>query len=180
MVTKSKATQKSNDAQLAEAIGDAALQIWHAGLGAFAKAQTEGSEAFARLVKDGAALQQRTRKLARSGVSEVAGSVTKIAGNVGKQAAGSWDRIEKRLESGVALALHRVGVPVRKDLDALIKRIEHLSQAIEKLTATKPAASKKSVPARAGNGGKAPTRLAAKTLPKAIPKKVGKPAAVHH
>lgn len=184
MVTKSKTANKKNDAELADAIHDAALQIWHAGLGAFAKAQTEGSEAFSKLVKDGAALQHRTRNLARSGVSEVTGSVTKIAGNVGKQAAGSWDKLEKRLESGVAHALHRVGVPVRHDLDALITRIEHLSMAIEKFTATRPAVSKPA-PARASKAAKAPakrvSRAAVKTVTKppakAVAKKVAKPAA---
>ena len=53
------------DQQLAGAVRDSTHQIWLAGLGAFAKAQQEGTKVFEALVKEGSELQRRT--LAASG-----------------------------------------------------------------------------------------------------------------
>jgi len=62
MVKKLKALSKSDDKQLADAVRTSAQQIWQAGLGAFAKAQEEGGKVFAKLVKEGTALQKRTQQ----------------------------------------------------------------------------------------------------------------------
>jgi len=44
--------------QLSSAVKDSAQQIWLAGLGAFSKAQEEGSKVFDTLVKEGLAIQR--------------------------------------------------------------------------------------------------------------------------
>ena len=46
--------------QMSEQMKNSAQQIWQAGLGAFAKAQEEGSKIFEALVKDGSKLQETT------------------------------------------------------------------------------------------------------------------------
>ena len=56
MAKKLKAVM--DDDSLANAVRTSAAQIWQAGLGAFAKAQEEGSRVFSKLVKDGAELQK--------------------------------------------------------------------------------------------------------------------------
>lgn len=145
MVKKLKALAKTDDTQLAEAVRTSAQQIWQAGLGAFAKAQEEGGKVFAKLVKEGSALQKRTQQLANGKVSDVTGTVVKMADNVSKQAAGSWDKLEQVFEDRVSRSLKSLGVPTQEDIHALTKRVEELSKAVEALSGKKPAAKKTAV-----------------------------------
>lgn len=170
MVKKLKALAKTDDRQLAEAVRTSAQQIWQAGLGAFAKAQEEGGKVFARLVKDGTELQKRTQKLAGDKMSGVTDTVTKMADNVSRQAAGSWDKLEQVFEDRVARSLSSLGVPSQKDIQALTHRIEELNQTVAALSGKKTAAAKTAV--------KAPARTAAKpAAKKATTNTVAKPAA---
>ena len=50
------------DSQLSATIRDSAEQIWLAGLGAFAKAQEEGTKVFDALIREGEAIQKKTRR----------------------------------------------------------------------------------------------------------------------
>ncbi len=118
--------------RLAATVKESAQQIWLAGLGAFAKAQAEGNKVFDALVKEGEALQSRTRKVAGDKVAEMAGKAT-----------GTWDKLEQVFEERVARALGRMGVPTRQEVAALNMRVAELAAAVEKLTAlpkAKPAA----------------------------------------
>jgi poly(hydroxyalkanoate) granule-associated protein len=164
MVKKLKA--QTEDKQLANAVRTSAQQIWQAGLGAFAKAQEEGGRVFAKLVKEGTELQKRTQKLAEDKTSDVTSTVSKMAGDVGKQASGSWDKLEQVFEERVARALSSIGVPTHGDIDDLKRQIEQLGATVAQLSvaraadvvksATKPAvkrAAKLSAPAAKGNGG---------------------------
>ena len=109
--------------QLAATVKDSAQQIWLAGLGAFAKAQQEGSKVFEALVKEGEALQSKTRKVAEDKVVEISG-----------KASGTWDKLEQVFEDRVARALHSLGVPTRQDVQTLTKRVAELTDAVQKLT----------------------------------------------
>lgn len=172
MVKKLKALSKSDDKQLAEAVRTSAQQIWQAGLGAFAKAQEEGGKVFAKLVKEGTDLQKRTQKLAEDKVSGVTDTVTKMADNVSKQASGSWDKLEQVFEDRVSRSLASLGVPTKKDIQTLTKRVEELSKSVATLSGKKPAATKAAPKAKAPVKKPAP-KLAAvkKAAPKAAPKK---------
>ncbi|HZV66751.1 MAG TPA: phasin family protein [Telluria sp.] len=177
MVKKLKALAKDEDTQLASAVRASAHQIWQAGLGAFAKAQEEGGRVFSKLVKEGTDLQKRTRSMAGDKVSEVTGTMSKVADGVGKQASGSWDKLEQVFEDRVARALATIGVPTQKDMDALNKRIEQLSKAVAALSAKAPAAAR---PAAKPAAKKAAVKTAARpAVKKAAAKKAvaRKPAA---
>ena len=149
MVKKLKTLAKSDDKQLADAVRASAQQIWQAGLGAFAKAQEEGGKVFSKLVKEGTDLQKRTQKLAEGKVSDVTDTVSKVAGNMGKQASGSWDKLEQVFEERVSRALASLGVPTRKDVAALTRQIEELNKTVAALSgkATRPAAKPATKPA---------------------------------
>ena len=109
--------------QLAATIRDSAQQIWLAGLGAFVKAQQEGSKVFEALVKEGEAVQAKTRKVAEEKVVEFT-----------KQATGTWDKLEQVFEDRVARALHSLGVPTKQDVQTLSKRVAELTEVVQKLT----------------------------------------------
>lgn len=173
MAKKAKSMSKADDQQLAEAVRTSAQQIWQAGLGAFAKAQEEGGKVFAKLVKEGTELQKRTQRLAEGKMTEVTGTVSKVADSVSKQAAGSWDKLEQVFEERVARSLTSLGVPSQKDLQALTKRIDELNKTVMALSAKGSGAK----PAKAKPAAKTTARTTGKTAAKATARKTARKAA---
>jgi poly(hydroxyalkanoate) granule-associated protein len=131
------------DSALAQTIKDSAQQIWLAGMGAFAKAQAEGTQAFDKLIKDGVTLQRKTQGAAEEKISEVTGKMTAMAGEVTAKAGQHWDKLESIFEARTAKAMGRLGVPSGKDLAALRARVEQLAAEVAKFSGTKKAPAKK-------------------------------------
>lgn len=146
--------------QLAVTVKESAQQIWLAGLGAFAKAQEEGNKVFDALVKEGETIQSKTRKMTDEKIAQVAG-----------RAAGTWDRLEQVFEDRVARSLGSLGVPSKKDIEKLSKRVADLTAVVQALTEerAKPVAK----PAVA----KAPAKPVAKPAVKSAAKPAAKPVA---
>ena len=117
-----------------KSIMESAQHIWLAGLGAFAKAQEEGGKLFEALVKEGSTLEQKTRKIATGTVGDVRGAVESGVTQVRERTQETWDKLEQVFETRVSRALAKLGVPGRKDLDELMKRVEELGQQVRKLT----------------------------------------------
>lgn len=137
-------------AQFAESVRTSAQQIWLAGLGAFAKAQAEGSKVFDSLVKEGAGMQGKSQAAAQA-LHEAGTRMGGMAGELGARAAGQWDRLESIFEERVAKALRKLGVPRIEDLEHLAQRVEALERAAARATsaARKPASRAASKTARA-------------------------------
>ena len=180
MVKKLK--ELTEDKELASAVRSSAQQIWQAGLGAFAKAQEEGGRVFSKLVKEGTEFQKR----AEDKVADVSDSVSKLAGGMGKQASGSWDKLEQVFEERVARALATIGVPMQDDIAALHAKIDALSVQVAVLSAQaapvpKPKAvarpAVKAAPKAAPKAAvaKAPAKPAARAAPRAAAKPASKP-----
>ncbi|MBA8883390.1 phasin family protein [Dokdonella fugitiva] len=121
---------------------DSAQQIWLAGLGAFAKAQEEGSKLFEALVKEGTALDARTRKFTEAKMNEARGNVETTLGQVRERSQETWDKLERVFEDRVSKALGRLGIPGRADLDRVVARVDELSREVRKLGG-KPVAAKR-------------------------------------
>ena len=128
--------------QLPGAVKDSAAQIWQAGLGAFAKAQAEGTKAFESLVKEGTSMQRKTQAAAEEKISEATHRMSAMAGDISSKASGQWDKLESIFEDRVAKALNKLGVPSAKDVSALIARIDDLNKSVQNLSAKAPAAAK--------------------------------------
>jgi poly(hydroxyalkanoate) granule-associated protein len=131
---KAMAEGRAKDNHLAAAIKDSAQQIWLAGLGAFAKTQEEGQKVFQALVKEGSSIQKRTVRLTEDRIGDLGGRVAKVAGELQKQANGTWDKLETVFEERVDRALTRLGVPSRKDVSSLTKRVEELTAEVSRLS----------------------------------------------
>ncbi|HET7524648.1 MAG TPA: phasin family protein, partial [Burkholderiaceae bacterium] len=144
------------DNALAQSIKESAQQIWLAGMGAFAKAQAGGTQAFDKLIKDGLSLQRKTQGLAEEKISEMTGRMTAMAGEVTARAGQHWDKLESIFEQRTAKAMTRLGVPTAKDLAALNERIEKLAAEVAKLSKKAPAKKAARAPAK-----KAPRKAAA-------------------
>ena len=145
MVTKSRASGAESTAgggfppDFSSTVKESAQQIWLAGLGAFAKAQEEGSKVFDTLVKEGATMQRKTQAAASEKLSEATSKMSSMASEISSKASGGWDKLETIFEDRVAKALKNLGVPTAKDIETLSARIEELNRNIGKL-APKPAA----------------------------------------
>ena len=162
----SKAGSKASgllDAALAGSVKDSAQHIWLAGMGAFSKAQEEGTKMFESLVQEGLHLQRKTQGLAEDKISEVTGKMSAMAGSVSSKAGQNWDKLEGIFEQRTAKAMNKLGVPTAKDVDALVKRVEALAAAVAKLSQT-------------GSVGRSTDRSTGKNVP-AKTSKTAKPAA---
>ena len=123
--------------KMSEHMKDSAQQIWLAGMGAFAKAQQEGTKVFETLVKDGAKLQETTQQ-AQAKVTEAAHKMTAMASDMGQRASGQMDKLEGIFEERVAKALQSMGLPSAQDLAALEARVAALeAQLAEQTTPAK-------------------------------------------
>ena len=159
------------DSQFAQSVKDSAQQIWSAGLGAFSKAQGEGSKVFEALVKEGMNAQKRTQAVAEEKFVAMAGKVSDLAGDVSSKAGKQWDKMEAIVEDRIAHALKRLGVPSTKDLEALNRRIDALSKG------AKPAPKQAAAPKPAAKAVKPLAKAAAKPVAKPVAKATTKPAA---
>ena len=160
---KKMAEQKSSnpasllDSQLAGAVKASAQQIWLAGMGAFAKAQEEGTKVFEALVKEGVSLQRKTQAVAEERIGEVTGKMSAMAGEVTNKAGASWDKLESIFEARTAKALGKLGVPTAKDVAALTARVDALASAVAKLGGKVEAPAKVPRAARAAKAAKPAT-----------------------
>ena len=113
-------------------IMESAQNIWLAGLGAFGKAQVEGGKLFQGLVKEGSALEQKTRKIAGSAANDVRGAVANSVTQVREKTQDTWQRLEQMFDARLTAALSKLGVPSRKDIEELTKRLDDISKDVRK------------------------------------------------
>jgi poly(hydroxyalkanoate) granule-associated protein len=171
---KSNADLQAKAEQMSRSIVESAQQIWMAGVGAFTRAQGEGSKLFEALVKEGMTIEKTTRQLATGRVDAVRDAVEDRVGVVRERAVDTWDRLESVFETRVQRALNRLGVPGREDLTELNARVNELNAELRKLGkgGAKPAARK--APAKKAAAKKSAKPAARKAKPAAKP---AKPAA---
>ena len=141
---KELAGDSGENSQLIAGIRDSANQIWLAGLGAFAKAQKEGTKLFNGLVEEGEGVQKQAKKAASEAYDDVKARASKSWDQL------SWSQIEHVFEDRVAKVLHTLSVPTRKDLDTLSHRVAELTAVTKRLSEAMEE------PAAAARKGRAP------------------------
>ncbi len=156
--------KKKSGAQLAGTVKESAQQIWLAGLGAFSKAQEEGTKVFEALVKEGLSMQRKTQSVAEEKISEATSRMSNMASDISSRAAGQWDKLENIFEDRVAKSLAKLGVPSSRDLDVLNARIDALAKSMGKSVPASAKAAPKAKPA-AKAAAKAPAKKAAAKAP---------------
>jgi len=135
-------------------VKESAQQIWLAGMGAFAKAQAEGRQVFDALVKEGTTLQKKTQSAAEEKFGDVSSKMSSMAEDVTAKAGKQWDKLESIFEERTAKAMKKLGVPSSKDVEALMARIDALSEQVAK--------SARSTARKTAAGAKTATRKAVK------------------
>ena len=121
-------------------------QVWLAGLGALATAEDEGTKLFHTLVKRGEGFEKESRQRLRR-------AMTRSRARIDEVRDATLGRVEAGFDDGVDAVLGRFGVPTRRDMNRLTKRVETLTVAVQKSraparrrTPTRKAPSVKEVP----------------------------------
>ena len=167
-----RVTPQQQAERLSRSISESAQQIWLAGVGAFGRAQAEGTKLFEGLVKEGVNLEQHARKFAGGQAEVVRDAVESKVGQARERAVDTWDRLEKVFEQRVHKALVKLDVPGRADVASLSRRVDSLTAelrraegkttksaktaaapAARKAASRKPAAKKAAGPAAAKKAG---------------------------
>ena len=91
-------------------------QVWLAGLGALALTEEEGSKFFHSLVKKGEVVEKKSK----ARLEEVVDVAKKVP-------ATAISTIERRTDETFKTVMQRLGIPTRKDIDLLNRRIEKLT-----------------------------------------------------
>ncbi|WP_190285764.1 phasin family protein [Montanilutibacter psychrotolerans] len=156
---------------LSKSLSESAQQIWLAGVGAFGRAQAEGTKLFEGLVKEGLGLEQTARKFAGGQADAVRDVVESKVGQARERAADTWDRLEKVFEDRVQRALNKLGVPGRDDLADLSRRVDTLTAELRRHNGAKAPATATKKPAKAAKPAAAAAKPASKKASKPAVKK---------
>ncbi len=105
-------------------------QIWLAGLGAFSKAEEEGTRLFDSLVKMGEELESKTTDIAESTVE----AVEEVKERVTERVTDTRGKVERALDEGVNTAVSRIGLASHKEVLQLSQLIEQLMDRVDALT----------------------------------------------
>jgi poly(hydroxyalkanoate) granule-associated protein len=173
MLKKAKAKLETGDTEtvkekdLAQGVLNSSHQIWLAGLGAFSRAQQEGTKVFESLVKQGEQLQDRTKRVATETAAAARGAATAKAKEMQQMAGGTWDKLEQVFEDRVARTLSKLGVYTQNDVQRLAARVDELAEAVNKLV--KASGGKSTIPTPKAPAKKRAAKSAAKAR-KAAPK----------
>ena len=151
-------------AAMSDNVKEQAQQIWLAGLGAFAKAQQDGTKAFEKLVSDGITMQRKVHTTAEEKLAEATQKATQAAHTLSERATGQWGKLENIFEDRVAKALQSLGLPSAAEMEALHARVAALEAELG--GKTKTATKRKAQPAT-----KAAAKSAAKPAAKKAPAK---------
>ena len=137
MAARKPKRAKAKAAQPKNLFINSAHQVWLAGLGALARAQTEGPKLFENLVEEGERVHNRTRDAAEAALTNamkgVRGTIDERVEGVRDRATETWDNIEKIFQSRVHKALRQLGVPTAADINALSRKVNELTKSVESL-----------------------------------------------
>jgi poly(hydroxyalkanoate) granule-associated protein len=159
---------------LAKKILDSSHHIWLAGLGAFARAQAEGTKVFETLVKQGEHLEKKTRQAASDTAAAARVAAKSKAKEMQDMAGGTWDKLEQVFEDRVARALSKLGFHTQNDVQRLAARVDELSSAVNDLLkanggSRKAGAGLRAKPPKKPSAKAAAAKRARKTPPAAKP-----------
>ena len=105
-------------------------QIWLAGLGAFSRAEEEGTRLFDSLVQVGEELESKTSGL----VDSTSDAVEEVREKVTERVTGTRHKVEKVLDESINQGISLLGIASHREISELTALIQHLSDQVTKLT----------------------------------------------
>lgn len=132
-------------------------KVWLAGLGAFARARSEGPKLFEALVEEGSAVQDQTRDATqqafKDAMSQMRGAADKRLATIRGKANDTWDSMEKIFQSRVHKALQQLGMPTSQEIRALTRKVDELTHGVEALSKRERRTSRAAAASASGNAG---------------------------
>lgn len=110
-------------------------EVWAAGLGALAQAQSKGAESFDALVALGNTVLDKGGDAARTAAGQVEGAASTLAGTARGVVGEAAEAVTGGVEAVVEAALSRLGVPGRNEVLALRAQVDRLQARLEELGA---------------------------------------------
>jgi poly(hydroxyalkanoate) granule-associated protein len=143
---------KKKDKEIHNDIMESAHKVWLAGLGAVAMAEEEGGKFFSSLMEKGQKLEGKSREQVEKAKGTVAGMKT--------VAESYWETFGRTVDDQMTAVIHRIGVPTKDEIEALTKKVEDLTVAVDNLR-TKRSAKPKTTAAKKPAAKKTTTKKAA-------------------
>lgn len=112
-----------------------AHKVWLAGLGALSMAEEEGGKLFKNLIQRGEDVEQRGKVRVDQAMDAVNGVKT--------VAESYWDTFENMVDDKVTAVIHRLGVPTKDEIEDLTKKVEGLTESIDKMRSKEAKAKSK-------------------------------------
>lgn len=140
----SAAELQAQAGRIARELGDNAHQVWLAGIGALARAQSEGSRLFEQLAEEGRQVEGGAVPPAAGAAGRLESLRQSLDAAVGKaqaRAGEAWESMGKAFEQRVQQSLRQLDVPTRDDIDALGARIDALTRELQRTRADADAAA---------------------------------------
>ncbi len=185
---KSKSKQKVSGSK-PDDISDQFEAAFLAGLGALDNARKAGTKTFESLVQQGEAYRRKTTNRTEAMIDEVQSTIRDLAGDAQSKATGlleqvrgtsQIDKLGRVFDSRVDDAMQRLGMPRKKDLDALNSKLDRILAKIDSqksAAAKKKTAKKKTAKKKATRKRKPAKKAAAKSRRKTAKRTASKPAA---
>ena len=120
---------KKQSSKMHEEVLGSMNKVWLAGLGALSVAEEEGGKMFSRLVDKGETFEA----IGKDGYAKLKEAVNATADKAKASAGTTRGKVEETVDRQVTAALSRLGVPSRKEIAALTKKVEQLTKAVEAL-----------------------------------------------
>ena len=130
---------------------------------------------FNTLVKQGMAIQHKTKAAADENIGEATSRISDIAGDFQTRAGNPWDKLENIFEDRVAKALGKLGVPSSDEMAALADRVAQLDKQLQALN-TRSATARPKAKSIAAAVPKAARKASASSAPAPAAKKAARPA----
>ena len=121
---KTKSTPDSDPASAPD------INIWLAGLGAWAHAQAEGNKVFEALVRDGMSLQRKTQTMAEVSLSQ---ATEQLAVLTERASSTPLDGLSRLFDTRVAKAMARLDLPDAAAWQATLDRLSELETQLTNL-----------------------------------------------
>ncbi|KAF1697732.1 phasin family protein [Pseudoxanthomonas koreensis] len=129
----SAADLQAQAGRIARELGDNAHQVWLAGIGALARAQSEGSRLFEQLAEEGRQVEGEAPATGAAGrLESLRQSLDAAVGKAQARAGEAWESMGRAFEQRVQQSLRQLDVPTRDDIDALGARIDALTRELQR------------------------------------------------
>lgn len=143
--------------ELLPAVTEPARDVWFAGLGAVSVAEKEGGRFFRTLVTEGKKYERTNLGGVEKNINGMVDMLNARVEDLRAMPAAAMDRLGTAVDDSMTAVLHRLGIPTKREIHVLTRRVEELTKSLE----TRPARPVR--PARPARAKRAPAKRRRRT-----------------